>query len=125
MAQGPRQYHTQQIHFLRKGFTYSDHGSTLALGYIPVGSQILKPISGVHVTTVFNGGGPQTIGIGPPDSASLWGSALSLSTTTFVPCAQSVAYLATTALVNATVSVSGATAGAGEIIIAYIPDIDG
>lgn len=124
MAQGARQYHTQQIHFLRKGITFADDTDTITVGYIPVGSVILKPLSGVAVTTVFNGGGPQLLDIGPPDNTDFWATDLALSVATFVPCDENVSFLSTTTEVQAVLACSGATAGAAEIIIAYVPDID-
>lgn len=127
MAGSPRLIQTQQIHFLRKGFTFADDNSTLTVGHIPAGSLVLKPLSGVHVTTVFDGTAPQILDIGPSTNTDLWATDLSLSATTFVACDESVGtfLVSSDTEVQAVVDCSAAAAGAGEIIISYIPDIDG
>jgi len=121
-----RQYHTQQVHFLRKGITFSNALTTVTVGYIPNGSLVLKPLSGVHIDTVFNGTAPQTLAIGPSTSTSLWAAALSLSTTTFVACDQNNTYLVPSdTTVQTVIGGSGSTAGIAQIVIAYIPNTDG
>lgn len=118
---------TEQVHFIRKTILFSDHGKTINIGAVPAGSIIHKPMSGIFVDTVFNGAsGPNTIGIGTSASTSLFGSALSLSATTFVPCAQAVdnqVYADT--YIACVVSCTASTAGQAEIVVCYIPDIDG
>lgn len=125
MTGSARLLHTQQHHYLRKSFTYADHGSTLTAGFIPAGAVVLKPLSGVAVTTAFNGS-PQTLDIGPSDNTDLWATDLSLSVTTFVPCDENVDYsVAADTEVQFVVQASAASAGAGEVIITFIPDNDG
>lgn len=117
---------TQQVHFIRKGITFADHGKTINIGAVPAGSVIHKPMTGVFVNTVFNGTAPQNVGIGTSASTSLFGSALTLSATTFVPAAQAVdnqVYADT--YIACVVNCTAATAGAAEIVVCYIPDIDG
>jgi hypothetical protein len=117
---------TQQVHFIRKTVLFSDHGKTINIGAVPAGSVIHKPMSGVFVNTVFNGTAPQNIGIGTSASTSLYGSALTLSATTFVPCAQAVdnqVYADT--YIAIVVNCSASTAGQAEVVVCYIPDIDG
>lgn len=126
MTINPRLIQTQQVHFIRKGVTFADHGKTINIGAVPAGSVIHKPMTGVFVNTVFNGTGPQTIGIGTSASTSLFGSALALSAVTFVPAAQAVdnqVYADT--YIAAVISCTASTAGAAEIVVCYIPDIDG
>lgn len=124
-----RQYHTQQVHYLRKSITFSDNGTAVTVGYIPAGALILKPLSGVAVTTAFNAGTANVLDIGTSDNDDLFGTDLALGTTNFIPCDENVGgYLvAADTTITATVALSGtaATAGAGEVIIAYIPDNDG
>lgn len=124
-----RQLPWQVIHFLRKSFTFSDDGSVLTLGKVPSGALILKPISGVHVTTAFNAGTNNFLDVGTSDNDDLFGTDLSLATTTFVPLDEAVGtYLVSSdTTITATVDLTGtaATTGAGEIIIAYVPDNDG
>lgn len=124
-----RQYSTQQVHYLRKSITYSNNGTALTVGVIPSGSLILKPASGVHVTTVFNAGTNNFLDIGTSADDDLFGTDLSLTATNFVPLDEAIGgYLvAADTTITATVGLTGtaATTGAGEVIIAYIPDNDG
>lgn len=124
-----RQFHTQQIHYLRKSISYTDDGTTVTVGTIPAGSLVLKPISGVAVTTVFNAGTTNVLDIGPStDSGTdLWATDLALGSLAFVPLDEAVTNLVTVdTVVQAAVDLTGtaATTGAAEIIIAYIPDND-
>lgn len=124
-----RQYTTQQVHYLRKGFTYADDGSTLTIGTIPAGSLVLKPISGVAITTAFNAGLTNVADMGPStDSGTdLWATDLALGTVGFVPIDEAVTNLVSVdTVVQIAVDLTGtaATTGAAEAIICYIPDND-
>lgn len=124
-----RQYHQQMIHYLRRGITYLDDGTTVTVGTIPAGSLIVKPISGVAVTTVFNAGTTNVLDIGPSTDAStdLWATDLALGAVGFAPLDEAITNLVTVdTIVQAAVDLTGtaATAGAAEIVIAYIPDND-
>lgn len=128
MAKSPRQFHTQQVHYLRKSVSYTDDGTAVTVGVVPSGALILKPASGIQVTTVFNAGTTNVIDIGTSANDDLYGTDLALTATTFVPCDEAVSYLVTSdTTITATVGLAGtaATAGAGEVVIAYIPDNDG
>lgn len=124
-----RVYHTQQIHYLRKSIVFGDNGTALTVGKIPSGALILKPLSGVHVTTVFNAGTNNFLDIGTSADDDLYGTDLSLTTTNFVPLDENVGTYLVSAdtTITATVGLTGtaATTGAGEVVIAYIPDNDG
>lgn len=125
-----RQFHTQQIHYLRKSITFADDGTTVTVGTIPAGSILVKPISGVAITTVFNAGSTNVLDVGPStDSGTdLWATDLALGTLGFVPIDEAVTNLVSVdTIVQAAVDLTGtaATTGAAEIIIAYIPDNDG
>lgn len=128
MAVLGRQFHTQQVHYLRKSITYADNGTTVDVGYIPAGAQIIKPMSGVAVNVAFNGGTTNTLDIGPSTDTGtdLWATVLALGTIAFVPFDEVVTLLVSTdTLVQAkVVSSAGASAGSGEIVICYIPDND-
>lgn len=124
-----RDYRKQMIHYLRKGITFADDGTTVTVGTIPAGSLIVKPISGVAVTTVFNAGSTNVLDIGPStDSGTdLWATDLALGSLAFVPLDEAVTNLVSVdTVVQAAVDLTGtaATTGAAEIIIAYIPDND-
>ena len=124
-----RVYASQQIHYLRKSITFADDGTTVTVGTIPAGSLVLKPISGVAVTTVFNAGSTNVLDVGPStDSGTdLWATDLALGTLGFVPIDEAVTNLVSVdTIVQAAVDLTGtaATTGAAEIIIAYIPEND-
>ncbi len=124
-----RQFHSQQIHYLRKTISYANNGQTVEVGVIPAGSIIVKAISGAAVITAFNGNTTNTVSIGPStDSGTdLWATSLALGTTTFVPFDEAVSNrVESDTIVSAAVtSTASASAGEAEIIIAYIPDNDG
>lgn len=123
-----RQFYTQQVHYLRKSIVFGDDGTALTVGKIPAGSVILKPLSGVQVSTAFNAGTTNTLNIGTSADDNLYGTLLALGATDFVPCDEAVSYLVTSdTTMTCTVVLTGtaATAGAGEVVIAYIPDNDG
>jgi hypothetical protein len=124
-----RQYHHQMIHFLRKTVGFADDGTELAVGTIPAGSVIIKPMSGVQVSTAFDAGTTNTLNIGTDADDNLFMTLGALGTATFVPMDEAIGgYLvAADTNVTATVVLTGtaATAGSGEVIIAYVPDTDG
>lgn len=124
-----RAYHTQQVHYLRKSIAHTDDdGPALTVGILPAGATIIKPISGVQVDTVFDAGTTNTLNIGTTADDNLYGTLLALGAATFVPLDEAVGLtVAVDTTITATVVLTGAasTAGAGEVIIAYIPDNDG
>lgn len=124
-----RQYNQQMIHFCRKSITYSDNGTALEVGILPAGALILKPLSGVHITTAFNAGTNNYLDVGTTADDDLFGTDMSLATATFVPLDEAIGgyLLASATRITATVGLTGtaATTGAGEVVIAYIPDTDG
>src|SRR5262249_10845424 len=122
----PRQYSQQVIHFIRKGTTFADAGSATTFGTLPAGSVLVKPLCGVNVDTGFAGGTAATINIGTAASAALYASALSLTATTYQVAATSNPFFVSADTdVSFTVTTSGNTVGSCEVIIAYIPNIDG
>lgn len=129
MAGTPRELHTQQIHYLRKGFTFADNGTVLTVGTLPAGALIVKPCSGVHVVTVFNAGTNNFMDVGTTTTGDLFGTDLSLLATTFVPLDEAIGgfRLAAAIDITMTLQLSGtpATTGDAELVIAYIPDNDG
>ena len=127
MAASAREFHTQQVHYLRKSIVFGDDGTAVDVGVIPSGSLILKPLSGVSVTTAFNAGTTNTLNVGTSADDNLYGTLLALGTTTFVPLDENVSGLVSAdTTMTATVVLTGtaATTGAGEVVIAYIPDND-
>ncbi len=131
MATTSRLYHTQQVHYLRKTFGFANETET-NVGNIPSGSLIIKPMSGVHISTAFNATTTNVLDVGfsaNPDDPNHLATILDLKTATFVPLDLAVGgYLVThDVTVTATISHTGAaaSAGSGEVIICYIPDNDG
>jgi 3D (Asp-Asp-Asp) domain-containing protein len=127
----PREYHTQQIHYLRKGIAFANALATVDVGVIPAGSVILHPISGVYVTQVFNAGTNNRLDIGASTDSGTnnFGTLLSLLALGVVPLDEGTALtpmVTVDTLIQAYVDVTGtaATTGTAEIIIAYVPDND-
>lgn len=130
MANPARQYHQTMVHFLRKSIAFGDTTAVAqTIGVIPSGSLILKAMSGVHITTVFNHGTNNLLDVGTTANDDLFGTDLSLATATFVPLDEAVGgYLVTAdTTITCTPDLTGTagTTGAAEVVICYIPDIDG
>ena len=122
-ATNARLYHTDQVHYLAKNFTYADDGSVLSLGYLPAGAVILKPMSGVAVHVAFNADTTNVLDIGTAANDDLYGTDLALGSIAFVPLDEAVSMtVAADTLVTATVDLTGtaATTGSGTVIIAYV-----
>jgi hypothetical protein len=122
-----RQYHTQQIHYLRKDITIADAATTVVVGVIPSGAIILEAISGVYVDTVFNAGTNTRLDIGASTDSGTnnYATLLTLLGIGFIELDEVAATLKVTAdtTISAYVDVTGtaATTGQASIIIAYIP----
>jgi hypothetical protein len=122
-----RQYHTAQIHYLRKDITKADAATTVTVGVIPAGSIILEAISGVYVDEVFNAGTNNRldIGVSTDSGTNNFATLLTLLGIGFIELDEVAATLkvASDSTIQAYVDVTGtaATTGAASIIIAYIP----
>jgi hypothetical protein len=57
-----RQFHTTQVHYLRKKITYAVENTTINIGVIPAGASVIG--GGVHVKTAFNDSGTDTLDVG-------------------------------------------------------------
>lgn len=124
-----RQLPFQAVHYLRKSITFANDGTAVTVGIIPSGSLIIKPMSGVHITTAFNGGGTDLLDVGTSANDDLFGTDLDLSSATFVALDEAIGgYLVTsdtTITATYTDTNGDATAGEAEVIICFIPDNDG
>lgn len=127
-----RQFHQQMIHYLRKTITYADNGKTIAVGTIPAGAIVLPELSGVYVTTAFNGDTTNTVDIGITGTTQKYSSALALGTLGFIEqdvlttsAASSLLTTADEAIIATVVSTASASAGSAEVVMAFIPDNDG
>lgn len=119
----------QQIDYLRRRVTVANAGVAVSVGILPPNAIILKSVSGVTVSTVFNAGTTNTVDIGVTGTAGLYGTGLSLTATNFVPVAQAVSYITSSSgdtEIFATVNLSGtaATTGVADIVIGFIPNND-
>lgn len=131
MAAVPRQFHTQQIHYIRANITFADNGVAKTIGKVPGGSQIINVISGVFVNTVFNAGTTNVLDIGTTANDDLYGTDIALGTKAFVALDEAATatdvntwYVSADTTFTCTVALSGtaATTGAATVVIAYVPD---
>lgn len=112
----------QCIQYLRCDFTFADNGKVLTVGTLPANAVIMKAISGVNVSTAFNAGTGNVLDIGTTADDDLFGTDLALGTAGAVPLDEAVSqFVAVDTTVTATVALSGtaASAGVGQIVIAY------
>lgn len=120
-----RRYSQQMVHYLRLDITYANYGQgALTVGVIPAGSVILKPASGVNVSTAFNSSGTDLLDIGTSADDDLYATDLALQTVGFAALDEAVSvYVSsdTTITCTAAQSVADATAGVAQVVIAYIP----
>lgn len=124
---GAREYPAQMVHYLRKAISFSDGAVTVTVGTIPAGAVIIKPMSGVHVSTAFNYGTNNRLDVGTTTTGDLYATDLALGTAGFVPLDEAVSnYVAADTVIKATIDVTGTagTTGAAQIIIAYVPNND-
>jgi hypothetical protein len=120
----------QQLTFHRRRITPADAGKTVLVGIVPPNAVILKAMSAVNVSTVFNAGTTNTIDIGVTGTANAFGAALSL-TAVGQPALNGTASFLTPAngqdtVVYATVNLTGtaATTGVADIVIVTVPAND-
>lgn len=123
-----RQYHTAQVHYLRKQITYADYGTTVNIGVIPANSVVIG--GGVMITTAFNSSGTDLLDVGfvgGTTDADGYATDLTLAAVGFIALDELAATTNIMQTVDTTVtcapaqSVADATAGVAEVIILYIP----
>lgn len=128
MAIPARNTGAQLVHYLRKSVTFNDT-TAVTVGKIPAGSLILKAASGIHVTTAFNAGTNNNLDIGTSVTGDLFATDMSVATATFVPCDEAIGgfLVAADTTITAVYQPSGtaASAGAGVVVICYVPNNDG
>jgi hypothetical protein len=129
MTTPARQYHTQQVHYLRKGITIADIGLTVDLGVVPAGAIVVD--AGVIVTTAFNSGTTDVLDIGTSGDTDGFATDLDLRTAGRIVADELATsndlgpYATDTTLQGVLASTgTAATTGAGEIYVAFIPDND-
>ena len=125
-----RHFAAPVVQFLRYDISFSiADATTLTIGTIPAGSVIIKPMSGVNVSTVFNAGTNNYLDIGASTDSGTnnFATQLSLLTANFIPLDETVSFFVSVETkIQALLTVSGtaATTGVGQIVIAYVEDID-
>ncbi len=72
------EYRTKQVHYLSKDFTYADDGSTLTMGYCPIGATVIR--GGVVVSTAFHAGSTNVLDIGTETDPEGFATDLALGT---------------------------------------------
>lgn len=127
-ASKARQFHTQQTHFLRTLFNYSDAdvSSGRKIGTIPAGSSILR--INTCISTAFNSGTNHTVNVGTTAtgtdlvSAGAAGSATA-NVVTQAPSGKS--YFAADQDIYAWMDLTGtpATTGVSQVTVEYIPPL--
>lgn len=128
-----RQYHTDQVHYLRKSFTFSNADETLSLGWVPANASVIE--GGVVVATAFNSGTSDTLdlgfrnaGDGTADDADEYATLLDLTTAGRIAAdamaTAADAHLPEGAELTLTYNSTGTapTAGQGYAFLTYIVD---
>ena len=130
-ATSARQYHQQMVHFLRKRITFADAGTTVTVGTIPAGASVIG--GGVHIVTAFNGGGTDLLDVGfvgGTTDADGYATLLELAAVGYIVLDELAATTNIQQSVDTTVtclytdSSSNSTAGAADVIVMFVPDID-
>lgn len=123
-----KEYHTDQIHYLRKDITYADDGKTVVVGYLPTGAVVLPAVSGAYVGTVFNGGSTNTADIGITGNTTKYASALALGTLGHIELdvitdssGNSSITTAVEEVIATVVCTANGSTGLAAIVLAYLP----
>jgi hypothetical protein len=126
-----REYHTTQVHYLRKRITFADYGTTVTVGTLPPNAIVIG--GGVMVTTAFNSSGTDLLDvgfIGSTTDADAYATDLTLAAVGYIALDELAATTNIMQTVTTTVtcapaqSVADATAGEAEVIITYVVDND-
>lgn len=118
-----RQLPFQAVHFLRKNITWN--GGQVTVGIIPAGSVIMPALTKFYPTTDFDGS--PVLDFGTSLDPDFFGTGVDIAAvnTEVAVIDETVALMvAVDTTLVATVS-GGSAAGAGELIVGFIPDIDG
>lgn len=122
-----RQFHTQQVHYLRKAITYSDT-YPVTVGKLPPRAVVLR--GGVAVTTAFNAGTTNVLDIGTSGDDDGFATDLALGTIGVITADEMATsndfYSTSSQTITCTYAQTGAaaTAGAGIVWIEFLVDND-
>lgn len=130
MTTPAREYTTQQLHYLRKGITFADLDTTVTLGVLPAGAIVDNAY--VIVSTAFDSGTSDVLDIGTSGDGDGFATDLGLQTAGKIAAdelatSDDLGPYASDTTLQATLVAAGtaATAGAGEIVVTFLPDNDG
>lgn len=127
-----RQYHTDQVHYLRKTITFADNGSTVSLGWVPPGAVVVN--AGVNVNTAFNGNSTNTVDIGyrnggnsETDDTDEFADGFALGTAgrivgSTINTAANTTFAGGAEIVAPVVSTAAASAGSAVVWVEYLAD---
>ena len=119
-----QEYHTNQVHYLSKYFTYADDGSTLTMGYVPPYAAIVR--GGVVVIEAFNAGSTNVLDIGTSTDTDGFATDLALGTVGVISADEMAttddSYSASARTIQCVVDLTGtaATTGKGLAWVEYI-----
>jgi hypothetical protein len=126
-ASKARQFHTQQVHFLRTLINYNDADAlTRVIGTIPAGSNLLR--CNTVISTAQNAGTTNTLSVGTTSggtdivNATAAGSATA-NVVAQAPSGKALVASDTTYYATLTQSGTAATAGVVQVIIEYVPPL--
>jgi hypothetical protein len=125
-----RHFAAPVVQYIRRDITFADNGTTVIVGTLPAGAIILSPLSGVYVTTAFNGNATNTLDIGYSTDTGVNNLAtlLALGSIAFVvldEVATAGTLIASETIISAVVvSTAAASAGVASIVIAFVEDND-
>lgn len=123
-ATTPRQFHTQQIHYLRKKVNYNDAGiaAGVLFGTVPAGALIVT--QNVRVDTAFNAGTTNALNVGTTAGGTqVFTDAATAGART--PTIANLPLATDTDLYVAYAQTgTAATAGVGTVVIGYVVDND-
>lgn len=123
-ATTPRQFHTQQVHYIRKRVNFNDAGISAGVifGTVPAGSMIVS--QNVRVDTAFNAATTNALNVGTAAA----GTQLFTDAATEGARSPTIANLALAADTDLYVTYAqtgtAATAGRGTVVIGYVVDND-
>lgn len=116
------------VNYISADIAYTDTTSNaVEIGTVPAGALVLKPISGLQVDTAFNAGTSNAVDIGVSSNDDLYATDIAAGAIAFVPLDEAVALKMTadtTFYATYVPSGTAATAGAGTVVIAYIPQVE-
>jgi hypothetical protein len=121
---------TQQVGYLRKGFTFANATETLTMGVLPAGAIVID--AGVIVSEAFNAGTNNRLDMGTSGDTDGFATDLALGTIGNIvwdelATSNDLGPYASATTIQIVVDVTGtaATTGIGTAYVCYLPNNDG